>query len=230
MIVCDKCNKYFKSKAGLIQHIRFCNGNNNLQAKDYYCEEGYKCPYCGRIFNKYGICSHINSHTSNKNSGRKGHVAWNKGLTKETDLRVRNNGIAVGKSLKGKAGIPLSREVRRKLSDIALEKSKNGEWHTSLAKNMHYNYKGIDLHGRWELGYAKFLDSNKILWRRPAERFEYQFQDSTHYYTPDFYLIEENCYVEIKGYKTMKDEAKWKQFPLKLKIMMEKDLRKIIKI
>lgn len=132
--------------------------------------------------------------------------------------------------MKGRVGAPISKEVRRKLSDIALEKAKNGEWHTSLAKNMHYNYRGIDLHGKWELEYAKFLDSNEILWRRPSERFEYQFQGSTHYYTPDFYLIEEDCYVEIKGYKTMKDEAKWKQFPLKLKIMMEKDLRKIIKI
>jgi hypothetical protein len=44
--------------------------------------------------------------------------------------------------------------------------------------------------------------------------------------TPDFYLIESDTYVEVKGYKTEKDEAKWNQFPKhrKLKILMKEDL------
>ena len=43
-----------------------------------------------------------------------------------------------------------------------LEKSKQGLWHKSLAKDMHYNYKGIDLDGKWELKYAQWLDLNNI--------------------------------------------------------------------
>jgi len=32
-------------------------------------------------------------------------------------------------------------------------------------------------------------------------------------------LIDEGMYIEIKGYKVEKDEAKWSQFPLKLKVL-----------
>jgi len=36
--------------------------------------------------------------------------------------------------------------------------------------------------------------------------------------------VDLTAYMEIKGYKTPKDEAKWAQFPLKLKILEGKDL------
>jgi len=39
---------------------------------------------------------------SGGNGGKTTPVPWNKGLTKETDLRVKMNGIATGKALKGK--------------------------------------------------------------------------------------------------------------------------------
>ena len=46
-------------------------------------------------------------------------------------------------------------------------------------------------------------------------------------YTPDFFLPETSQYIEIKGYKVPKDEAKWEQFPkdAKLKILMKQDLK-----
>jgi hypothetical protein len=81
------------------------------------------------------------------------------------------------------------------------------------------------LHGSWELKYAQWLDSNNIKWERNKSSFPYIFQDKTRKYTPDFYLPETDEYVEIKGYKTAKDEAKWSQFPehRKLKIIMKND-------
>ena len=105
-------------------------------------------------------------------------------------------------------------------------KSKNGEWHVSLAKNMHYNYNGIDLHGSQELKYAKYLTEQGINWVRPKNRFEYIFEDKIHYYIPDFYLIDYDTFIEIKGYKTFKDECKWEQFPKdkNLKVLMYEDL------
>lgn len=40
-----------------------------------------------------------------------------------------------------------------------------------------------------------------------------------------FYLINEDLYIEIKGYETSKDEAKWSQFSKKLKIIFGKELK-----
>ena len=107
-----------------------------------------------------------------------------------------------------------------------MRKSKEGTWHTSLAKKHHYSYKGADLHGKWELAYAMYLDDNNVTWIRCKERFPYEFEGKLHYYTPDFYLPETNEYVEIKGFKRVRDTIKWEQFPKdkQLKVLFGKDL------
>ena len=92
---------------------------------------------------------------------------------------------------------------------------------------MHYNYNGIDLHGTWELKYAQYLDKNNIKWNRCKEQFDYFYDGKNRKYTPDFYLIESDEYIEIKGFKTDKDSAKWKQFPKDkiLKVLLKEDLQ-----
>lgn len=125
-----------------------------------------------------------------------------------------------------KNNLSQSEETKLKRRNTIANKVANGEWHTSLAKKMHYRYKGIDMHGKWEYNYAVWLDENKIQWERCKESFEYEFGGKQRRYTPDFYLKESDTYVEIKGYKTEKDEAKWNQFPKhrNLKVLMGKDL------
>lgn len=115
------------------------------------------------------------------------------------------------------------------LSKIISAKVANGTWHTSLARRMHVDYKGIDLHGSWEVAYAKYLDQNNIKWIRNKDSFDYVFENKKRKYTPDFYLTESQEYIEIKGYKTAKDCAKWEQFPKDevLKILTEKELREL---
>jgi PAB1-binding protein PBP1 len=51
-------------------------------------------------------------------------------------------------------------------------------------------------------------------------------------YTPDFYLTESDEYIEIKGYKTEKDKAKWSQFPKnkKLIVLTASELKDIINL
>lgn len=64
------------------------------------------------------------------------------------------------------------------------------------------------------------------MWQRCKESFGYEFENKKRKYTPDFYLPESNEYVEVKGYKTEKDLAKWSQFPpnKKLKVLMKEEL------
>ena len=147
-----------------------------------------------------------------------------------------------------KLGLPkpiISLETSKKLSDSVLSRSKNwqeingkkisktvnekvanGEWHTSLAKHMHIDYNGVDMHGNWELQYAIDLDSKNIKWIKCKESFGYIFEGKPKRYTPDFYLIETDEYIEIKGYKTEKDDVKWSQFPKDkvLKVLMKNEL------
>ena len=120
-----------------------------------------------------------------------------------------------------------SEESKAKRKATIAKKVENGEWHVSLAKDHHYNYNGVDLHGTWELKYAKWLDENQIRWQRCKDSFSYVYEGKTRKYTPDFYLIDTDEYIEIKGYKTEKDEAKWAQFPeyRTLNVLLKDELR-----
>lgn len=201
---CKFCNKECKSINSLIQHELRCSENPNRRCHDTLV--------------KYA----------------KSHPAWNKGLTAETDDRVKANAMSLRRSiaagnfhsLKGDDNPSRREDVRKKISETCLKKSKEGTWHTSLAKEHHYQYKGADLHGKWELAYAMHLDKMNIDWERCKERFPYEFEEKTHYYTPDFYLPETNEYVEIKGFKRERDTVKWSQFPdtKTLKVLYGKDL------
>lgn len=115
-------------------------------------------------------------------------------------------------------------DVKQKIANTIRNNVKNGNWHLSFSKSRTFKYKEISFHGLWEIEYAKWLDQNLIKWRRPTEKFEYEFEGKHRFYTPDFYLIDDKKYVEIKGYPTDKDFAKWQQFPLDLEIINGFDL------
>jgi lipopolysaccharide export LptBFGC system permease protein LptF len=122
-----------------------------------------------------------------------------------------------------------SEETKAKRKATIAKRVESGEWHVSLTKNLHYNYNGVDLHGKWELEYAKWLDKNQIKWQRCKDSFPYEFEGKIRRYTPDFYLVDSDEYIEIKGYKTEKDAAKWSQFPSyrTLKVLFESDLKEL---
>lgn len=97
-------------------------------------EDGtYKCPICDKIYSRARICSHIfRSHTEKgiKHKPMDIFVAnggtiftWNKGLTKETDIRIRKSieclreGIKSGRIIPSQLGKPISEEVKLKISN-----------------------------------------------------------------------------------------------------------------
>ena len=67
-------------------------------------------------------------------------------------------------------------ENGKRISESVKKKVEEGTWHTSLARNMHIDYKGFDLHGTWELKYAQYLDSIGISWIRNKDSFSYVFE------------------------------------------------------
>lgn len=148
---------------------------------------------------------------------------------KRGDFMPRSTSEAMKLSVSKGISDPANRSkmLRQKIADTVNKKIEDGTWHVSLAKNMWKIYNGQKFHGTWEVKYAKWLDKNNIQWRKPKETFKYEFQGKTRRYTPDFYLIEEGCYVEIKGYETDKDRAKWSQFPLKHKVIKKQEFKQL---
>jgi hypothetical protein len=72
--------------------------------------------------------------------------------------------------------------------------------------------------GRWELLVAEYLNAHGIKWtNRIDEIFEYQWNDSTHRYFPDFKT--DQGYIEVKGYERERDRCKWAQFPYPLVVI-----------
>lgn len=87
------------------------------------------------------------------------------------------------------------------------------------------NYEVIDsigktkVKGKWELKVAEWLNLHNVRWTNDVNSFEYLWNDKIHRYFPDFYLIEYDIYIEVKGYKTDRDNCKWNNFPKRLIIV-----------
>lgn len=237
--ICEKCGVQF-SLSAFAKHNINCNGTLTYWVKRRIgilkVDDSLQCLFCKKI------CKNANSQRNHSRLCKNNPNRQITHLEKYRDTLKRSNAFIKAKE----QGLPIpkrSPETLKKLSDASkrrsresrqlsskktsktiLNKVKEGKWHTSLAKKMHYNYNGQDLHGTWELKYVQWLDGQNISWVRCKERFEYTFENKKRFYTPDFYLPNEDLYIEIKGFKTKKDEAKWLYFPKKLKVLMKQDL------
>ena len=86
----------------------------------------------------------------------------------------------------------------------------------------------IFLDSTWELAYVQqYLDPNNIPFRKNVKKFPYVWNYKLHFYIPDFELIETGEFVEVKGVRTDRDDAKWQSFPGKLIILMGQDLESL---
>ena len=157
----------------------------------------------------------------------KGKPSWNKGLTKETDDRVKYCTEKIKEAIKEKghcwSGRHHSDETKEKMRQYMLEKYKNG-FEVRCGRALKYNYKSpiagsIKVDGRWELAVAKYLDQKKVTWKRNTKRFPYINTKGKHStYCPDFFVEEWNTFIEVKGYETDLDRCKWEQFKHPLQI------------
>lgn len=99
-----------------------------------------------------------------------------------------------------------------------------GGWEASPGRTKKYDYESpiagkIKVDGKWELSVCIFLDKNKFKWIRNKKRFKYiDNNGKNRTYCPDFYIIDEQKYIEVKGFITELDLIKWSQFPKKLEV------------
>lgn len=89
-----------------------------------------------------------------------------------------------------------------------------------------YEYNGVKLKGTWELQIVKSLDKLNIKWTNDIKPFPYFWNNKWHLYFPDFYLIDYDLYIEVKGYQRDRDLFKWKVLN-NLLIIKDKELKEI---
>jgi len=194
-----------------------------------------KCPECGKEYSKNGIGTHVwRMHTEQgkKFNPNKGYEigtrkVWNKGLTKETDNRVKNSGEKLSNFNKGENnymfGKHLNDETKRKISENRKAKFASGDLTISkgIGRGKHGWYKGYWCDSSYELAFVIYNLEHDILFIRNKEGFEYEYNNEKHNYYPDF-IMEDGTYVEIKGYETEQTKAKQFQFPYKLQLICGK--------
>lgn len=163
------------------------------------------CKYCGKE------CKNENSHRNHerlcpKNDNRvykshsKSKPSWNKGLTKETDERIRKSvetfkqNLKNGKTTPSRKGSSLTKEAKENLSKLAKEKKFGG-----CRYSKKFEYKGIILESSYELNLAIDLDKNFVSWIRPKPLIWLDKENKEHRYYPDFYLTEYNIYLDPKN-------------------------------
>lgn len=238
---CPKCGREI-TIINFNKHFKVCNKYKKqtnkevleIASKCIIKDNKYICPICNKEYSKKGIFTHIwRKHTKeglefdpNKSYEKGTKVVWNKGLTKETDERVKKCSETYSKNAKlGLHKKPVAKNIEswKKNISIGINKaiqnspdSYNGHFNRGFVKE--YIYNNIKLLGTWELKFAIWCDKNNIKWIKNKDYFEYFYLNKSHKYFPDFYLPEFNEYVEIKGYKTIKDVFKWKQFPSNKKL------------
>lgn len=194
---------------------------NEIVGKCEIIDEKYKCLFCGKLYKKMGIKGHIwRYHTDegknfNPNRGysegtRKGKT-WNKGLTKESDERVRKSCEKISFSRVGSKnywfGKKLPVEMKKKISEAHVKYMENGGAYHCKWYKISNGEREISVQGTWEKKFAEYLNRNKIKW----DRFSMPY-DNHRRYTPDFYLPEYDVYIEVKGFMKERDINKMKKF------------------
>ena len=163
------------------------------------CDGLYTCPHCSKRFKCNAISIHIwRKHTEEgkNHSNKLGEIiknnpnhfiptGWNKGLTKETDERVKN----ISKSLTGRIKVPLTEEHKAKISRAMKYLHAEG-------KHPGWSFINNDISRRSypEKFFLKVLQNNHIF-----EKFEVKEKMPFGKYTLDFAIPCLKLDVEIDG-------------------------------
>lgn len=229
-----KCGKIFDKQQSYAAHKSHCGKPKKQKTISTYkiCDNLYKCE-CGKEFEK---SQSLNAHFSqciihrngkpiiDKWKGKNGKNTWIQGLRKETDERVCNMaetlkiGFKTGKIIHGFLGKHHSKETLDILSQKRihyLENNPHVKWYV-----VNNGKKDIKVQGKWEKDFAEWLNKQNIKWDRVTIKY-----DGYHRYTPDFYLIDFDEYVEIKGWLKDRDKEKMKkvikEHNIKIKILYD---------
>jgi len=190
-----------------------------------------------------------------ENSKSKMSEAINLILERDPEWKIRNSISKKGKINIGEKNGMKSESARKKVSKTRTNLMKNPEFRKIFSDGtkrawfegkfnevavgqskwfeyIHSNEKTYKVQGTWELAFIKWLDDNNLIFDCHKGRLKYELEKNVHYYYPDFYVFEWNCYVDIKNdyhYSLQKEkfDALEKEGYV-IKIILKDELQKLI--
>jgi hypothetical protein len=230
MLSCIFCHKKCESSRSLKNHEIRCNLNisRNLlivgRGRPIIRPEKFigpptpiKCVFCNKYFPKGKSTPAYSNHfiRCKLNPDRSIEHKTDDGMKKCINALKESNSRWENKEEKLKHS--------EKMKKVAKE-NPNSYSHKNISRGKKVvEYNSIKFDNTWELDFYKWCEKHNIFCIRNSVGFQYEFHGIRTYY-PDFFLPELNIYVEIKGYETEKDKAKWKNFPKKLVKIFKKDI------
>ena len=169
-----------------------------------------RCKECGvRYLIGPGIGHAYRKHMHGKNSGLYGNNGWlGKHHTEETKEKIRIT--LAGKkpseynrmrTIEANTGKKHSDKTKRKMSASASLANKK-KWAEGKYDGVHTGPRviyredlGIFFRSRWEANFARVLNYLGVKWEYEIKRFNTPHGS----YTPDFYLPDQDIYIEVKG-------------------------------
>ena len=187
----------------------------------------YICPFCSKIFPKFGISIHVWRTHCGGNSVYKGRPAWNKGLTKDTNNIIKEQADRLSERLQSGELKPYwlgkhhTEETKNKLS------KNSGGYRKGSGRGKHGWYKGHWCDSTWELAWIIYNIEHEIKFQRNTEKFEYEWEGKKCHYTPDF-ILEDGSYIEIKGIMDEKNKVKISSFKGLLRVLHKNEIEQFL--
>ena len=208
---CNKCNQKYILNLTPFQY----------KHKIYRKHCSYKCS-CSRIWTKA-----INKERSQKLKGDKNPNYNPNKFEKRTCIVCDNEFIVIHWKKQ------ITCKSKQCLSKINSQRAKERKFggHTSK-QTLYYKCKEgniVYLQSSFELKTAKLLDKNKIKWIRPSPIKWVDKNNEYHWYYPDFYLVEQDIFLDPKNYYLIKKDKEKidqiiKQNNIKLFILNEEQI------
>lgn len=230
--LCTICGREI-SAPNYERHLQSHANNPKKFNRQSVQHEGLNCIYCGKeCKNKNSLAQHECRCKANPKhylipdtafGGISHRAPWNKGLTKDTDERVKKNTDNVIKHIQTYGswwqGKHHTDETKHKLAMIQA-----GNTNGNRSKKGYY--KGIWCGSSYELAYLIYCLEHNIGIERCTEYFEYVYKNTKHLYFPDF--IVDNTIIEIKGYHTELVDIKTAAVDKPVKVLYKQDLKDIL--
>lgn len=193
----------------------------------------FQCKFCGKEWEiKKSHTQHQNRCKLNPDSKATNQFTKAKqlGLTVMLDTSDEAKQKRVNRS-KRSCEVRWSQPDAKEKASIAMKKAveNNPESYTSSNRGRvkQIEYNGLKFHGTWELEFYKYCEANLIKCERVLKSFPYEWNNSQHSYFPDFYLPVLDVWIEVKGYKTERDDAKWRHFPFNHVVIASDEIKSI---
>jgi hypothetical protein len=209
---CNFCGKLAKNLNSAAQHLIRCENNPNQIDLSQYKDGINFASYWKKV--KNGEIEHLNGFLK----------AEKLGLPKPKFSEEASKKIS--EANRRRVWDDAARRKHSASMKKAVEDSPESYTSSNRGRTKQIIYKGKKFQGGWELKFYQWCEVTDIVCERNTEGFSYEWNGKRTYY-PDFYLPKFDAYVEVKGYKTERDKAKWNQFKGKLIVIEKQSIKEI---